>query len=158
MDKTLISYLEENNINFTIHTHIPVFTVAESKSVREKIPGLHVKNLFLKDEKGNFYLYVCPAEKQANLKALRKFLNVKKIQFGSPEELHSQLKISPGSVSLFCMIYSKDTLLIIDNEVYFAEKAGFHPNNNTATLVLENKDIKKFINSLNKKYLIFQDE
>jgi len=36
--------------------HARVFTVAESVSLRDEIPGGHTKNLFVKDKKDNFFL------------------------------------------------------------------------------------------------------
>ena len=85
------------------------------------------------------------AFKRLDLKALRERLNAKKkITFGSPEELKGHLNLTPGSVSIFGMIYSKDVELIIDREVWDSEKVGFHPNTNTATLELEHEDLKRF--------------
>ena len=50
MDINLKSYLEKHNIEYEIYEHVAVFTVEESESVKVKIPGKHVKCLFLKDE------------------------------------------------------------------------------------------------------------
>lgn len=160
MEKSLSTYFKENNIKFKEYSHPPVFTVAEShlNPGLKNIPGLRTKNLFLRDEKSNFYLYVCPGEIRVNLKSLKSQLNVKEIHFGSPEELKKELNISPGSVSLFCMIHAKSTILLIDSKVWNAEQAGFHPNINTSTLVLEHSDIERFCNSLNIKYRIINLE
>jgi Ala-tRNA(Pro) deacylase len=45
----LFAYFERLGIKADTVEHEPVFTVAESRSVKERIPGAHSKNLFVKD-------------------------------------------------------------------------------------------------------------
>ncbi|MEK6888742.1 MAG: prolyl-tRNA synthetase associated domain-containing protein [Nanoarchaeota archaeon] len=148
MDKTLFDFLEKNKIKFIEHKHPAVFTVEESLKVKNNIPGLHCKCLFLKDDKNKFYLIAMEAYKRADIKSLRKEFNVGKLHFASPEELKFHLNVSPGSVSIFAMIYAKDVNLIIDEVVWNADIAGFHPNINTSTLEIHKVDLRKFISSL----------
>ena len=54
------------------------------------------------------------------------------------------------------MIYSRDVELIIDKEVWGAEKVGFHPNTNIATLELKHEDLKKFYDSLRSEKRIME--
>lgn len=147
MEKALLDYLNSHKINYTDYSHPPIFTVAESKKLNLNIPGLHTKNLFLKSERG-YYLLVCPGDKRINLKALKRHLFIKELNFASPEELKSKLGVSPGSVSLFAMIHAKNVHLLIDKEVWLSKEAGFHPNINTSTLVIQHEDLEKFYNSL----------
>lgn len=110
---------------------------------------MHTKSLFLKDEKGCFYLVCLPADKRLDIKFLEKYFSVKKLRFGSPEELKSELNLMPGSVSLFGMIYSSSVLLVLDKAIWNAKTSGFHPNINTATLEIGRDNLGKFYNSLN---------
>lgn len=151
MDTTLLNYLKERDITYIEHKHKAVFTVEESKSIKSLIPGMHTKNLFLKDDKGNFYLVCMNAHKRLNINFLRKKFNADKLHFGSSEELKNELNLTPGSVSIFGIIYSKNVHLIIDKEVWEAEITGFHPNINTSTLEIHHKDLEKFIQSLKSK-------
>ena len=152
MDPELEEYLLKNKISYKIYEHPAIFRVAESEKLTRNIPGLRSKNLFLKDEKNNFYLVSMPGQKRLNTKKLKEHLNVKELEFASPEELKKELNITPGSVSIFCMIYAKSFIqLIIDKEIYYAKESGFHPNINTSTLVLDNKNLKKLIESLDCK-------
>ncbi|MDP3881609.1 MAG: YbaK/EbsC family protein [Nanoarchaeota archaeon] len=148
MDQNLKLYLKEKGIIYKEHTHPAVFTVAESKEVIKEYSYLHTKNLFLKDKNGRFYLVCLPAEKRLDVKLLEKHLHIKKLKFSSPEELKDELNLTPGSVSIFGIIYSKKTSLIIDQEVYDAEKTGFHPNINTATLEIDRKNLRIFLESI----------
>lgn len=151
MDKELFKYLNELGLKYKEYRHPAVFSVAESKKLNLNIPGAHTKNLFLKDENNNYYLLVCPGDKRMNLKALKKHLNIKELHFCSPQELKEELNITPGSVSLFCIIYAKNVSLLIDKEVWDAKEAGFHPNINTSTLVISHDGLGKFYNSLKCK-------
>jgi len=156
MDKTLETYLKEHKIEYTEHNHKAVFTVAESTSIKAHIPGMSCKCLFLKDDKGKFYLLAMNAHKRVDMKKLRKDINVEKLHFGSEEELKSELNVTPGSVSIFAMMYGKNVNLIIDKEVWNAEITGFHPNINTSTLEISHKNLEDFINSLKKEYKILE--
>jgi len=125
-DKTLQKYLEEHNIEYIQHKHPPVFTVEESKNIKQNIPGIHTKTLFLKTEEKNYYLVCIPADKRLDISSLRKQLGAKKLHFASPEELKSELNLTPGSVSVFGMIYAKSTHLIIDKPVWTSDVVTFH--------------------------------
>ncbi len=156
MDSNLKQYLEKHDIQYKIYNHEAVFTVEQSSSIKMKIPGKHAKCLFLKDEKQNFYLIALPAEKRLDTKSLKNKLKIKKLNFAGPEELKKELNLTPGSVSIFGMIYAKNTNLIIDKELWDAELAGFHPNINTSTILLNHENLEKFYNSLNAKKEIIE--
>src|SRR3989338_133715 len=126
MDKNLEEYLKKHEIAYKTHNHPPVFTVEEHHKLQIKTPGvLHTKNLFLKDENKKFFLVCMYADKRLNLKSLKEKLNAKKkLTFGSPEELKEHLNSTPGSVSLFGMIYAKNVTLVLDKQLWQAEKVG----------------------------------
>ena len=156
MDKTLETYLKEHKIEYIEHKHKAVFTVAESTLIKSHKPGLSCKCLFLKDEKGKFYLLAMNAHKRADMKLLKKELDVEKLHFASEEELKRELNVTPGSVSIFAMIYKKNVNLIIDKEVWTEKIVGFHPNINTSTLEISHENLEKFLNSLKKEYKIME--
>ncbi len=151
MKNDVENYLEKNKIVYEKYTHPAVFTVEESKKIKTKIPGMHTKNLFLKDERGQFYLICLPADKKLEINNLRKNLKLKKLSFASAEELKKELNLTPGSVSLFGMIHTQTVNLILDRDIWMAEKVGFHPNINTSTLVLTHEYIEKFYNLIKSK-------
>jgi len=156
MDASLKSYLEKHDISYTEHSHEAVFTVEESKKLKKAIPGIRCKCLFLKDNNQRFYLVALPAEKRLDMKSLRKKLEVKKLHFGTSEELKEKLNLSPGSVSIFGMIHAKNVEFIIDKDVWDADITGFHPNINTATLELSHESLEKFYNLLEAKKQILE--
>jgi hypothetical protein len=68
----LFALLDKLGIEDSTRTHQPFFTVEEGRHWHDKIPGLHCKNLFIKDRKGGFWLVVMPADKRADLAWLEK--------------------------------------------------------------------------------------
>lgn len=156
VDANLKKYLSANGIEYKIHEHPAIFTVEESRKLIKDKPYFHSKSLFLKDENGNFYLVSMNAYKRLDIKLLKKHLNAKKLNFASPEELKQELNLTPGSVSIFGMIYAKNTNMIVDKELWNAKFVGFHPNINTETLEISHENLEKFYNSLKCKKEIIE--
>ena len=157
MDNKLKEYLDKNSVNYVLHRHSAVFTVAESSGNEEinKIPGLRCKTLFLKDESGIFYLVGMPGAKRLDIKKLEKHLSVKKLRFASEEELEREIKLKAGSVSIFGAINSSSVMLIIDKDVWSAITVCFHPNINTETLEIKHENLERYYRSLvNRKEII----
>jgi Ala-tRNA(Pro) deacylase len=157
MDEKLISYLNQHNVKYKEHKHKAVFTVKESTGIKS-LPGLPTKNLFLKDEKNNFYLICMDANKRLNIKFLKAKLEVNNLKFASSDELMEKLNIQPGSVSLFNMVHAKDVELIIDESVWGADITGFHPNENTSTFEINHQALELFYKSLKSKKRILKIE
>ena len=67
--QTLFAQLEELGIASVTVEHEPVFTVEESQSLRERLPGAHTKNLFLVDKDGRTALVVAKDDTRVDLKA-----------------------------------------------------------------------------------------
>ncbi|MEK6800432.1 MAG: YbaK/EbsC family protein [Nanoarchaeota archaeon] len=155
MGEKILDYLTKNSIKFKVYEHPPVFTVSESKLINREIPSESTKSLFLKDDLSNFYLVCILAEKKLDMGKIKSFFSLKKLSFGTKEELKSELNVEPGSVSLLGLIYSKKISLILDKALWEASFIGFHPNINTSTLVLSHRDLEKFYNSLKmEKYIL----
>jgi Ala-tRNA(Pro) deacylase len=73
--------------------------VEEGRRWHDKIPGLHCKNLFIKDRKGGIWLVVMPADKRADLGRFEKVLGAPRFSFARPEVLREMLALTPGSVT-----------------------------------------------------------
>lgn len=152
------SYLTKHNIKFILHPHPAVFTANEAEVYCKSIPGLHCKNLFMKNKATNdFFLIVMPAIKRLDIASLQTKLEIKKLCFASADELKSVLNLTPGSVSPLGLINDKDhvTNLIIDQESYGASIVSFHPNENTASLEVPIDSFHRLIDSFqNKKKIL----
>ncbi len=144
-------YLAGLGLPFTRHEHPPVATVAEAEEYWGAIDALHAKNLFLRDAKGlRHFLVVLAATRRADLKALGETFGAGKLGFASPERLQTFLGLTPGAVSPFGLINDPAHLVEVamDTALRSAERVAFHPNVNTATLVLTGEGFRRYLTSI----------
>ena len=152
----LFALLDRLEIEHGTVEHPPFFTVEEGRCWHDKIPGLHCKNLFLKDEKGKFWLALLPAEKRADLNALRKRIGAPRFSFGSAAWLQSVLGLTPGSVTPFGLMNDRErkVTVIVDEDILVSEWVNFHPLHNGASTTLRSAALMAFIRSLGYEPLI----
>ena len=145
----LFRHLKGLGIATTTVTHPPVFTVDEAKALRGTIPGLHIKNLFLKDKKGLLWLVVCEEEATVDLKALPALIGSSRLSFGRPELLREVLGVEPGSVTPFALIndLQNRVKVVLDSRIPTAGAISCHPLENTATTTIASSDLMTFIQS-----------
>jgi Ala-tRNA(Pro) deacylase len=137
-------------IAFTRHEHPPVASAVEAEVHWSGIDAAHCKNLFLRNQKGTrHYLVILTHLKRADLRAVANQIGDGKLSFGSPERLMAHLGVTPGSVSPFGLIHdaAHDVRVCLDRDLKGAGKISFHPNINTATLVLTFADFERFLAS-----------
>lgn len=144
-------YLERLHIPFVRHEHPPVATVAEAEEHWRDIAALHAKNLFLRNPKGTrHFLVVLAFTRRGDLIALGETFGEKKLGFASPERLLTHLGLTPGSVSPFGLINdpAHRVEVAIDVAIRDAEHVAFHPNVNTATLVISGDDFTRYLSAV----------
>jgi Ala-tRNA(Pro) deacylase len=140
--------LNELGIAFERHEHPPVATVAEASQHWAGIEATHCKNLFLRNQKGDrHYLFILLHSKKADLRAVADQIGDGKLSFGSPERLMTHLGLTPGSVSPFGLINDRThaVRVVIDRDLAAADRLAFHPNINTATIVVSIGDFSRFL-------------
>ncbi len=134
--ETLLTMMEAHSHDFTLFHHVPVFTVAEADEVSSQIPGLHTRNLFLRDKKEKMFLVTLSHETPVDLKKLSDFLGVGRFSFGSPERLWTYLGVRPGSVTPLSILNdtNKQVQLILEKHMMDQELVNFHPLENSMTV------------------------
>ncbi len=140
--------LTELRIPFERHEHPPVFTVEEATAHWAAIDATHCKNLFLRNKKGTkHYLVIVEHAKQADLSRLAVRLGDDRLSFASPERMSAHLGLTPGSVSPFGLINDRfhQVRVVIDADLKHATRIAFHPNVNTATIVIAWADFQRFL-------------
>src|SRR5947209_17458879 len=100
----LLRFLEEFGIAYALYEHEPVFTAEEALKVCGHIPGVHCKNLFLKDKADALWLITLPDEKRADLKSLPEKIGSKRLSFGNAALLMETLGVTPGAVTPLALI------------------------------------------------------
>lgn len=144
-------FLTARGIGFVRHEHPPVATVAEATRYWADIDAVHAKNLFLRNDKGTrHFLVVLEFNRRADLSALAVAFSERKLGFASPERLMKYLGLTPGAVSAFGLINDPDHLVTvaIDVALKAAPRVAFHPNVNTATLVLIGTDFHRYLDAV----------
>lgn len=143
----LLSYLDDLNITYKVYEHEAVFTVDESDKVNAGIPGMHCRNLFLRDKKKNMFLIVAQNETAVDLKKLSGLIESGRLSFGSAQRLWENLGVKPGSVCPFAIMNDtdKNVRIILDHTMMDAAMVNYHPMQNTMTISLKPHDLVKFI-------------
>jgi Ala-tRNA(Pro) deacylase len=152
----LFGFLDQLGIEHSTMTHPPIFTVGEGREWHDKIPGMHCKNLFLKDKKDKIWLAVMPGDKRADLNRLEKRVRAARLSFGKPELLREVLGLTPGSVTPFGLINdtARRVTVIVDEDLPKNQWVNFHPLHNAASTTLRSVDLLRFMGALGYDPLI----
>jgi Ala-tRNA(Pro) deacylase len=140
--------LDRLGIPYDSYEHPPVFTSEDADQHWKGIRGTAVKNLFLRNKKGDReYLVILGIDKRADLKELVKLIGDDRLSFGSAERLMHTLGLTPGSVSPFGLLIenSRKVQVVVDADLRGAERLIFHPNINTASVTISFRDLEKFL-------------
>jgi Ala-tRNA(Pro) deacylase len=144
----LFTFLDRLGIIHSTVSHPPLFSVEESRHLRGEIPGVHTKNLFLADRKGNLFLIVAEESAFIELKRLHKILGASgRLSFGKPDSMRTALGVEPGSVTPFSVMNDNENrvTVIIDSALLAHDSLNFHPLRNTMTTRLSRTDLLRFL-------------
>lgn len=142
--------LERLGIACERHEHPAVYTVEQALEHWAGIDATHCKNLFLRNKKGSrHYLVVAEHRRPIDLGRLSETVGDDRLSFGSPERLMKRLGLTPGAVSPFGLIndHTHEVVVVVDAGLKESRRVGFHPNVNTATVVLSRVDFERFLAS-----------
>jgi Ala-tRNA(Pro) deacylase len=142
--------LDALGISYHRYDHPPVFNGDDAAIHWAAIPARGMKNLFLRNKKGNrHYLVILPIEKEADLRRLVKIIGDDRFSFASPERLAEHLGLTPGSVSPFGLLNdpSHSVQVVVDAELRDAGLLIFHPNLNSHSVTISGRDLERFLAS-----------
>ena len=127
--------------------HPPLRTVPDAHAHWDGLPGVGVKNLFIKDSGRQYWLVVLPAEHQVDTRLLASVIGARRISFGSGEDLVRILGVEPGSVTPLAMLNdrNRDVRLVLHAGLLDAPALLVHPLVNTATLILPPADLLRVL-------------
>ena len=154
-DPKLYDVLQELNIPFEYYGHPPAPTIEEAKLYWKDLEATHCKNLFFRNHKGNkHYLVILEHTRQLDIHDLEKRLKQGKISFASDQRMEKYLGVKPGSVTPLGLIndIENHVHVFFDENLQYSRKISFHPNINTASLVLQFPDFMRFMNWSGNKY------
>lgn len=146
--KELYDILENLSVRYEYHEHPPVATIEDAKIHWQDYHSGRCKNIFFRNHKGDrHYLVILEHLHQLNIHDLEKRLRQGKLTFASDKRLMAFLGVEPGSVSPFGLINDKEknVQVFIDKKLEHFDRLAFHPNVNTATLIISKSDFIKFL-------------
>ena len=144
----LYTLFEQLSIQYEYHEHPPLATIEDTKIHWKDYNSGRCKNIFFRNHKGDrHYLVILEHLRQLNIKNFEKLLKQGKLTFASDQRLKKYLGVGPGSVSPFGLIndIDKHVHLFIDEKLNEFDRLTFHPNINTASLVISKSDFLKFL-------------
>lgn len=142
----ILQTLTDLNIPFELQEHKAIFSEKDSEDVVITLPGIDVKNLFVKDKHQNYGLVSMDLHKRADLKKIAALFGYDRLSFCNPDELMQYLQITPGSVSPLCIkadVSCKVKVLFDQN--FQNQKVIIHPLRNTASISLNFSDLCRFV-------------
>jgi Ala-tRNA(Pro) deacylase len=144
----VLAALQSLGITYELYEHPAVFTSEQAAVHWEAIPGVPVKNLFLRNKKGDrHYLVVLGIDKTVDLRHLASVIGDDRLSFASPERLSRYLGVAAGSVSPLGLIHdtTRAVAVVLDSALREADRLILHPNDNTASLALSSEDVARFL-------------
>lgn len=152
----LFAFLDRLAIPHATVSHPALFTVEQSRTLADRLPGGHSKNLFLKDARGTLYLIVLLEDARVDLKALPRILGCGRLSFGSAALLREALGVEPGAVTPFALINdrSRRVTAVLDAAMMARPILNFHPLVNTMTTSIARDDLLTFAAATGHRPLI----
>ena len=146
--------LDELNIKYRKVDHKAVFTMEEMAELNLENEDEIVKNIFIRDDKKNYYLVLIAGNKRVNLKELRNNLGLRPLTFASEEDLERYLGLHKGSVTVLGVLNDTNHIVkvLIDEDIKKFKEIGVHPNENTASIWLKLEDVEKILNYTENDY------
>lgn len=154
--------LERLGISYEIYEHPPLPTIELALEYWKDIDSTHCKNLFFRNHKGNrHYLVVFECHHDMDIHDLEKRLRQGKLTFASERRMVEHLGLHPGSVSPFGLFNDPmfgdpapehAVKLFLDVNLKDSTRLSFHPNDNTASVVVSFEDFERYLRAWGGEY------
>jgi Ala-tRNA(Pro) deacylase len=153
-------FLDRLGVAWTTLDHPPVFRVGEGEDIKASLPGVHTKNLFLKDAKGRLWLISAEGHARIDLKRLHTVIGSARLSFGNAELMAETLGVTPGSVTAFGLLNdeARRVRFVLDRTLAEAGQVNFHPMVNSATTTIDRQGFRAFLAALGVTPLIVDFE
>jgi Ala-tRNA(Pro) deacylase len=154
-DPKVYQTLDDLEIDFTYIEHPPAPTIEIARQYWKGHDAQHCKNLFFRNHKGNrHYLVILDCEQNLAIHDIEKRLKQGKLTFASEKRMQQYLGLMPGSVSPFGLVYdtAKNVHVFLDINLKKAKHISFHPNQNTASLIILFDDFLRYLDYTSNGY------
>lgn len=151
----VFDFLTKHNIEYTMYEHPEAPTIEIARQYWRQDGSKHCKNLFFRNHKGNrHYLVVFDSEQSMAIHDLEHRLHQGKLSFASEQRMERWLGLRPGSVSPFGLVNDTENHvhLFLDANLLKQPSLSFHPNDNTATVVISQEMFQKYLQAVGNTY------
>ena len=151
----VFDFLAAHDIEYTVYEHPEVPTIEIARQYWRQDGSKHCKNLFFRNHKGNrHYLVVFDSEQSMAIHDLEQRLHQGKLSFASEQRMERWLGLRPGSVSPFGLVNDTENHvhLFLDANLQKESSLSFHPNDNTATVVISQEMFQKYLQAVGNTY------
>ena len=156
--KKILDALLSAGIKYEHYTHRALTNVLDRKPLGLDYGGYTCKNLLITTRnEARFLLCMLPAEKEADLKAMRDRFQTARLCFASDEALLRLLDQVKGSVGVLSAINDPGNTveIVLDSELKNAGRIAMHPGVITETVVLSGSELERFVLGLGKSLHYF---
>lgn len=138
---------DDLGITVRVFEHPAVYTVEESKALRGRLEGAHLKNLLLRNKKNELWLLCALEDTPVDMKVLAERLKSGRLSFANAEQMQSTLGVQAGAVSPFAVINDVQRLVrvVLEQRVLECGLLNFHPLRNDATATIGRDDFLRFL-------------
>ncbi len=151
----VFDYLDQADIPYEWYEHPEAPTIEIARQYWRNDGSKHCKNLFFRNHKGNrHFLVVFDCDQQMAIHDLEHLLHQGKLSFASEQRMERYLGLRPGSVSPFGLINDTENHvhLFLDSTLKNQPSLSFHPNDNTATVVISREAFQRFLDICGNSY------
>ncbi len=148
MKEQVIARLEALGLPYRLIEHAAVHHVGEEPPELQGLPV--TKCLLLTDPKsGAVYMVAMRGAERLDVKYLATTLITGRLKFVAFDAVEQIIGVAPGSVSIFavCTGEQRRIQIVFDSELMKMPEVGFHPNVNTATVLMRPDDAITFLSS-----------
>jgi Ala-tRNA(Pro) deacylase len=155
-----LAWLDAQGLPHRTIEHPAVFRVEEGLDIKADLPGVHTKNLFLKDKKGRLWLISARQDTVVDLKRADRVIGSARLSFGNEGLLKEALGLTPGSVTAFGLINDaeRQVTFVIDRRLWEADVVNFHPLLNTATTGMDQATFRAFLDRIGVQPIVVDFE
>lgn len=144
--KEVLARLDALGIAYRLVEHAPAHTMADCAEIDRSLSALGVatpKNIFLRTRRTARYC-LCLARPGARFHTadVSKQAGCSRLGFAPEGELYARLRCRPGSASPLGLMFpeAEGVALLVDASLRDAPALGFHPCDNTMTVVMSGAD------------------
>jgi Ala-tRNA(Pro) deacylase len=140
--RKILRIFEENNVNYWLYEHEPVYTSQEAAKVRKVELKTGCKSMILKTRNGKFILVNIAADKKIDLKKLEEIAGAG-LSFATKEEVLQTTNCESGSVPPFGKLFGLPTFL--DESILENDFVNFNIGMLTRSVKISKKDLLRLM-------------